>query len=141
MNFYRKANYSNLPMEIISIVIFLIITGFGLVIIIWNPEYRFLPGLPVAMFSFFIAWVALQKYLYVFRSEKYRLSFPWFFSLLVTASIFTLSGALTSGTNSLALVNWLLSLWPFKINIDPPLLSSWLRKIWHILIYSALYLA
>ena len=94
LNFYRKSNYSNLPMEIISIVTFLIITGSGIVIISWSPAYRFLPGLPVAMFSFFIAWVALQKYSYVFRSEKYRLSFPWFLSLSVTALIFALSGAL-----------------------------------------------
>jgi VanZ family protein len=140
LNFYRKSNYSNLPMEIISIIIFLIITGFGLVIIGWSPEYRFLPGLPVAMFSFFIAWVALQKYSYVFRSGKYRLSLPWFLSLLVTALIFTLSGPLASGTNSLALMNWLLSLWPFKINFEPAILNGCLRKMWHVLIYSALYL-
>jgi VanZ family protein len=140
LNFYRKSNYSHLSMEIISLVIFLIITGFGLVIISWSPAYRFLPGLPVAMFSFFIAWVALQKYSYIFRSEKYRLSCPWFLSVLLTALIVTLSGAWASGTHSLALVNLLLSLWPFKINIEPALLNGCLRKMWHILIYSALYL-
>jgi VanZ family protein len=140
LNFYRKFNYSNLPLEIISLVIFLIITVFGLAVISWSPEYRFLLGLPVAMFSFFIAWVALKKYSQVFRSEKYRLSLPWFLSLMVTALIFTLSGALPSGTNSLALVNGLLALWPVKINIEPALLNGGLRKMWHVLIYSALYL-
>jgi VanZ family protein len=92
------------------------------------------------MFSYFIAWVALQKYSYVFRSEKYRLSLPWFWSLLVTALIFTLSGALGSRANSLALVNWLLSLRPFKMHIEPALLHGYFRKSCHVLIYSALYL-
>jgi VanZ family protein len=138
--FYRKSNYSNLPLEILSIVIFFIISVFGIAIISWSREYRFLLGLPVAMFSFFIAWVALKKYSYVFHSEKYRLSLPWFLSIMVTSLIFTLSGAFASGTNSLTLVNRLLSLWPFKINIEPAMLNGCLRKIWHILIYSALYL-
>jgi VanZ family protein len=45
-----------------------------------------------------------------------------------------------SGTNSLILVNWLLVLLPFDANIEPAALNFYLRKSWHVLIYSTLYL-
>jgi VanZ family protein len=140
LNFYKKNGYSNLMIEHITVLIILTIAFIGLIIISHGGYYRSLPGLPMAIFSFFITWLALQKYTVMFRSEKYRLSFYWLLPLLVTALIFFLSGGLASWTNTQILVNWLLSLLPFKMTIDPSLLNAYLRKGWHILIYSTLFL-
>lgn len=140
LNFYKKNNYSNFMIEPITVSIILIIAFIGLIIISYGGYYRFLPGLPIAIFSFFIAWLAWQKYTLVFRSEKYRLSIYWLLALMVTALIFFLSGGLASGTNTEILVNWWLSLLPFKMTIDPSLLNAYLRKGWHVLIYSTLFL-
>jgi VanZ family protein len=140
LNFYKKLSYRNLSVDFISLAIILIITLSGLVIIKWLPQYRLLPGLPLSILTFFITYIAWQKYSFIFRSENYSLSFPWLGSISVTALILTLSGVVASYTNSLILVNGLLSLLPFKINMEPARLNFFLRKTWHVLIYSTLYL-
>jgi VanZ family protein len=138
-NFFRKNDYDGLytQISIFSIVICLIVIN--LLMIAYEGQDYLMVSLSLALFIYFFTFVVFQKCYRLFQSEKYLLSYSWIVSLFITALLFALSGDAAGSKNTLPLVNWVLTLLPLKITIDPALINYYMRKSWHIFIYCVLY--